>query len=114
MNDSNTGTVPGSLMNFRRFGYVQGNERPTTSAFKNTNRMSMIHGLPNAFTCHLPLKKIFFFNQNRVIPSGSSEHVLCSGDYLIYIFGQHIWVSFDFIEVQITHTLQIAQTKSGL
>lgn len=48
---------------------------------------------------YLPLKKNFF-NQNGVIP-GSSEHVLCSGDCLIYIW-QHIWVSFDFIEVQIT------------
>lgn len=75
--------------------------------------MSMIHGLPNAFTCHLPFFKKNF-NQNRVIPTGSSEHVLCSGDCLTYIFGQHIWVSFDVIEVQVTHTLQIAQTKSGL
>lgn len=34
MNDSNTGTVPGSLMNFSYFGYVQGNERPMPQPLK--------------------------------------------------------------------------------
>lgn len=57
---------------------------------------------------------LLFFKLDRVTPSGKMSQVLWCGDSLIGIFGPYIRMSFDFTEVEITHTLQIAWTKSGL